>query len=92
MNDLISKSALLQEFEKETNKHRGNDLWHFTGIKAFIENAPTIEATPVVHGEWITFRGMHVNFYRCSNCGDYYSVKTAFCCSCGAKMDGKETE
>ena len=40
MSDLISRSALLQEFEKY-NKLQDRDLWHITGIKAFIENQPT---------------------------------------------------
>ena len=40
MSDLISRSALLQEFEKY-NKLQDSDLWHITGIKAFIENRPT---------------------------------------------------
>lgn len=39
MSDLISRSALLQEFEKY-NKMQDRDLWHITGIKAFIENQP----------------------------------------------------
>ena len=41
MSDLISRSNLLQEFEKETSIHKESELWHITGIKAFIENEPT---------------------------------------------------
>ena len=41
MSDLISRSNLLQEFEIETSIHRNSELWHITGIKAYIENEPT---------------------------------------------------
>ena len=40
MSDLISRSALLKAFKTENAKFV-NDLWHITGIKAFIENQPT---------------------------------------------------
>ena len=36
----IDADALLQEFDIESNIH-GNGLWHFTGIKAMIENQST---------------------------------------------------
>lgn len=45
MSDLISRSALLEEFVEATNKG-SSKLWHITGIKAFIENQPTVEAIP----------------------------------------------
>jgi hypothetical protein len=45
MSDLISRSALIEEFVEATNKGT-SELWHITGIKAFIENAPTVEAIP----------------------------------------------
>lgn len=40
MSRLIDADDLLQEFEKENVAHN-SDIWHITGIKAFIENAPT---------------------------------------------------
>ena len=40
---LIDADELLQEFETETVCHN-KDLWHITGIKAYIENAPTVNA------------------------------------------------
>ena len=39
-DDLISRSALLHEFETVNARHR-EELWHITGIKAMIENQPT---------------------------------------------------
>ena len=40
MSRLIDADDLLQEFENENVAHN-SDIWHITGIKAFIENAPT---------------------------------------------------
>ena len=37
---LIDADELLQEFETENVAHN-TDLWHITGIKAFIEAQPT---------------------------------------------------
>ena len=58
-----------------------------------IEEAPTIEAEPVRHGEWKHVAGMNS---KCSECGRYFPVKEFdsrpfdinFCPNCGAKMDG----
>lgn len=47
-----------------------------------IENAPTIDAVHVVHGQW--------NGYVCSVCGvssEYGSEN--YCPNCGARMDGE---
>lgn len=47
MSDLISRSALLEEIKRELERGRANDpffdgtLFHYTGIKAIIENQPT---------------------------------------------------
>ena len=62
-------------------------------------NAPTVDAVPVVHGEWLfgelDFLGATV---KCSNCG--FGTENAdpilwlgypghkFCGCCGARMDG----
>ena len=56
-----------------------------------VKDAPTIEAVPVVHGEWIDG--------KCSNCGVYIPTDTRidfipeeeceFCYSCGADMRKK---
>lgn len=41
---LIDANALLQELDIETHIHRHGELWHITGINAFINDAPTIDA------------------------------------------------
>lgn len=55
-----------------------------------IENAPTVEAKPVVHAHW---ENEHLNRYGhlchcCSNCGFSASHKDKnWCANCGAQMD-----
>lgn len=72
MSDLISRSELLQEFEKY-NKMQDRDLWHITGIKAFIENQPiAYDVDKVVNeikevGTRFCCVSVHCN-NDCSNC------------------------
>jgi DNA-directed RNA polymerase subunit RPC12/RpoP len=62
-----------------------------------IDDLPTIEAVPVVHGEWIfTETFADITFYKCSICSNdigvdpFFDDKVSnFCPNCGAKMDGK---
>ena len=63
-------------------------------ILDIVENSPTIEAAPVVHGRW----EMISDYYaRCPNCRTMFEVRPApmvfkannrYCRNCGAKMDG----
>ena len=70
-------------------------------IPNIINNAPTIDAMPVVHGRWILL-GKNEHDYetsveeKCSLCGRYVyrydtELQDNYCPNCGAKMD-KEDE
>lgn len=65
-----------------------------------VDNAPTIDAVPVVHGRWITTRTYsHDGEPYCSNCGEeapaeygrYTYIKSTYCPNCGSKMDKEDT-
>lgn len=65
-----------------------------------IEDAPTIDAVPVRHGEWIVHTEVK-NIYggicvECPVCGDHFVVLNVsdekYCRSCGTKMDGGKRE
>ena len=62
--------------------------------QGFVMDAPTIEATPVVHGKWnvIGMRpvGTRLTHY-CSICGGHGNDDMSYCPNCGALM-GKEGE
>ena len=59
-----------------------------------IDNAPTIDAEPVKHGEWKKVKGADGGYtdFRCSNCRRYrfhngeMLKKYLYCPNCGAKM------
>ena len=62
MSRLIDADALLQEFETE-NVARNSDIWHITGIKAFIENAPTAFDTERVVEQLEGLRNAEADYY-----------------------------
>ena len=98
MGDLISRSALLEEFEwlKEntgTYNHAALDE-HIQRIK----NAPTVDAEPVRHGKWKYYSPKSTlnGFHQCSVCLHFVFDSPAkeferykYCPNCGAKMDAE---
>ena len=86
---LIDANALIEEM-KECAITR-QDLYCNGYAKEFINNAPTVDAVEVVHGQWEK-HGKHD--WRCSVCkvGVPYSFTGHnYCPNCGAKMDGGTT-
>ena len=78
---LIDADALRQTME--SNLYWGLDS--DGAILDTIDEAPTIEAAPVVHGRWKQ-RGK--NLGECSECGEVVLVRYRYCPNCGARMDG----
>ena len=96
MSDLVSRAALLAEYDK---RHVGPP----GGARKLIEEAPAVDAVPVVHGRWETNNDPEeiMKDFSCSVCEellcdfDTYVLipgKNCFyyCPGCGAKMDGEE--
>lgn len=61
-----------------------------------IDNAPTIEAKPVIHAKWryelyptVWYGGGSPPEYVCSHCEDRAYNTYGFCPNCGALMDAK---
>ena len=97
-------NAILTEHGCDPKYTASDDI---DGIKAYADSLimerlneqPTIDAVPVVHGEWeIVPNDENTEDYykmRCSVCGEtLWSIQPEelYCCKCGAKMDGKEKE
>ena len=60
-----------------------------------IKNAPSVDADPVVHGEWMMQKYDIYTTCACSKCGTEFewSLMTYnFCPNCGAKMDENKDE
>ena len=96
MNDLISKSKLIEEIlEEASTKILGLESGVTLGeMKEWVENQPVVEAVPVVHGEWILEEKAGVDYWCCSHChkirSEYYAKpKDNFCPNCGADMRKK---
>lgn len=84
MSDLISRSALLKEIRERAG------MWKRTAevFCEVVEGQPTVEAVPVVHGEWIGGKW----YKECSVCSEVFTPTTTlpnFCPKCGADMRKK---
>lgn len=55
-------------------------------VRRAIEDAPTIEAKPVVHGEWAQVRKGVFGVAVCSNCKCDGFIEYNYCPNCGADM------
>ena len=99
MSDLISMKQLITELEIEIGEIYNEEICY--GLKRAIEiikQRPTVEAKPVVHGEWEKTR--LAGEYICSNCQSlicsgftrmgYEQYK--FCPECGADMRGGKND
>lgn len=70
-----------------------------TDLRDILEDAPTIDAVPVVHGRWIhtDMAAWWFGKDECSEC-QYHDderndlSRLKYCPNCGAKMDGGETD
>jgi hypothetical protein len=100
--DLISREALLKEFKshisaaENARDFRAADAWR--GALWDVQDAPAVDAEPVVHGRWI-YKGYITTAYGsietgcCPVCGavdvpiEPYDYR---CPVCGAKMDLEE--
>ena len=88
MNDLISRKALLAEYDRVHIGEPGK-------ARKLVEEAPSVDAVEVVHGRWI--ETLVPDGYvpkasrlrkQCSVCGWTNACRYHYCPNCGAKMDG----
>lgn len=65
-------------------------------IMMTIQEQPTVDAVPVVHGKWIdeTFKpwGLVHHPFKCNLCGEHAEFDSTYCPNCGAKMDERKEE
>ena len=88
MARLIDADALMEKFWVTGDFEK--DLWHSITIRSVIDDAPTVDAVPVVHGRWspvYTCSGEWLWGYNCSHCKADGPRLTLYCPNCGAKMD-----
>ena len=81
-NDLISRSALLEQFGE-------CEFLFGCMVHVIIKEAPTVDAEPVRHGYWIPQDNTHTKF-MCSDCkGRNHDGSGKYCSECGCKMDAE---
>ena len=91
---LIDANALLKAIESESDLNYGERLLDPIEFADMVEDAPTVDAVPVVHGRWepVDHDGSW-RVDRCSVCHRRmhyvdYDQPYQYCPNCGAKMDG----
>ena len=103
MSNLISKKSLIEALRKDIQEYKYTDgqsipfktgmIYRQIEVIKIIEEQPTVEDVPVVHGEWVN---EYINRYGhpchcCSVCGFHASHQDKnFCPECGADMREKE--
>lgn len=89
MNDLISRSALLDEFDW-LNRACANDGANeaAAALVKLVEKAPVVDAEVVRHGRWIPQDNTRTKF-MCSDCKSRnHDGSGKYCSQCGCRMDG----
>ena len=95
--DLISREVVLEKVKhlKSTIKECAyNDYYTgyvcaLSGVEGMLAHQPTVDAAPVVKGEWIEKLFLMGTSNICSICGSRYGMpheKYNFCPNCGADM------
>ena len=74
--------------DKKTGENVSPEKKAEATFKAWIDEIPTVDAEPVVHGKWI--RNVIDGIYVCSECECTMECCTNYCPNCGARMDGGE--
>ena len=97
MGRLIREEDVIKEIDEWLDTvgtaYVGKGLSYYWELIGCVEDAPTVEAVPVVHGEWI-YNGF-INEWECSECkgsaslSDDRNSHPRFCFECGARMDRK---
>lgn len=90
-----------QNYQMLDDTHTADKIMHgLYRAEQALKDAPTIDAVPVVHGEWKQHKKGGIYCSACkhdNHCGDVrlimgYVQKFPICPWCGAKMDKKEND
>ena len=95
MAEYVEREAIM-EFpirKDHCDKEHANEHFIFgvESVLEYVENLPSADVAPVVHGRWLEKKSAVGRYFECSNCGAHENKHTAikgyYCWRCGAKMD-----
>lgn len=93
---LIDADVLIERIKEEKEDNDAHCRLCMDATVDIIDAQLTVEAKPVVHGEWIEFDidygGIPTVGYQCSECGQSNGFLTDFCPSCGVDMRGGKND
>lgn len=102
MAEYIDRDAALIEIERREALMVGDKRVSVDAMKSFIKNRPAADVAPVVHARWIHSRyedcSEQFELVKCSHCNHeayamaFYVRGGNYCPSCGAKMDGGDSD
>ena len=76
----------INEWLHQTRAIPLNTSYHFE-LLGCIKDSPTIDAEPVVRGEWVDLNRNYSFFVICGACKGPHFQKSKYCPNCGAKME-----
>ena len=92
---LIDADAVEEKIEKNfrrlvANQSRPDLAASLSYVGDLIIEAPTVDAEPVVRGQWVKHNFLGYDQFACSECQTLGSPQWKRCPVCEAKMDGGE--
>lgn len=81
----------LEKYCRGIDATYNDEPWMLVDILSAINDMPTVDAKPVVHGTWLYNRINSPDFRICDKCGCPYRIskiesKYNYCPNCGADM------
>lgn len=91
MSDLISRSEAIKTIRNHGIYGSGySDSERENDVIDMLESVPTVEAKPVVYGEWQKYTISKLFTHTCNICHCDVNEKTPYCPWCGADMRKEE--
>lgn len=107
MAEYIDRDAIYTAFANACTDvlERASEIDYIAGFSyelviKILDNIPTVNVAPVVHGRWIGAPLCGNDNCRCSECGSWHNIHAnlrgeimqKYCPYCGAKMDGGDSD
>ena len=83
--------------KQELNLVESSGMWGWSKEQLYdeMQDVPSADVAPVVHGTWFLRHIGHGHYWECSVCHAtpiYVTNNTNYCPNCGAKMDVEQEE